>query len=132
MKYKEKICHWENSIYHKNTCDFKTFFKDQSYTDILQTQTSILNSACIYLFKVNNRDTRIIGEICSTWTIKISELHQWRRSGVFIVKREQTSYIVLFLSWLWASKCRLGRAFQTNTTITKHLMISVGSNSILL
>ena len=38
---KKKICHWENSIYHKNTYDFKNFFKDQSYTDILKTQTSI-------------------------------------------------------------------------------------------
>ena len=39
----------------------------------------------IYLLKVNNRNTRTRSEICSKLTIKIPELRQWRRSGVFIV-----------------------------------------------
>ena len=38
-------------------------------------------SANIYLFKVNNRNTRKICEICLKLTIKTPE----RRSGVFIV-----------------------------------------------
>ena len=38
----------------------------------------------IYLFKANNRNTRKRCEICSKLTIKITERHQSRRSGVFI------------------------------------------------
>ena len=41
--------------------------------------------ANIYLFKVNNRNTRRRYEICSKLTIKTLELHHWRCSSVFIV-----------------------------------------------
>ena len=41
-----------------------------------------------YLLKVNNR---IRCEICSKVTLKTPELHQWRRSGVFIVNFEHIS-----------------------------------------
>ena len=37
-------------------------------------------SAGIYLIKVNNRNTRIRCEICSSLTIKIPEWRHWRRS----------------------------------------------------
>ena len=40
-----------------------------------------------YMFKVNNRNTRARCEICSQ--------RQWRQSGVFIVKFEHISYLVL-------------------------------------
>ena len=40
--------------------------------------------ANIYLFKVNNRNTRKRCETCSKLTIKTPERRQWRRSGVFI------------------------------------------------
>ena len=36
-------------------------------------------------------------EMCTKFTIKISERHQRRRSGVFIVNFEQIPYIVLGL-----------------------------------
>ena len=49
----------------------------------------------IYLFKVNNRDTRTRYEICSKLTIKTPERRQWRRSGVFIVNFEKISHLVL-------------------------------------
>ena len=39
----------------------------------------------IYLFKVNNRNARTKGGICSKLTIKVSEQHHWRCSGVFVV-----------------------------------------------
>ena len=38
-----------------------------------QTQT-VFNSDCIYLFKVNNGNTRTMGEICSKATIKAPKL----------------------------------------------------------
>ena len=49
----------------------------------------------IYLFKVNNRNTGTVGEICSKLTVKTPERSQWRRSGVFIVNFKQISLIVL-------------------------------------
>ena len=39
----------------------------------------------IYMFKVNNRNTKIRCEICSKLTIKIPKRRHWRRSVVFIV-----------------------------------------------
>ena len=53
------------------------------------------NPAGIYLFKVNNRNTRTRCEICSKLTINTPERRQWRRSGVFIVNFEHISHLVL-------------------------------------
>ena len=64
----------------------------------------------IYLLKVNNRNTRTRCEICSNLTIKTPARRHWRRSGVFIFKLEQMSYLVLvFLLLLWTVKCPLGK-----------------------
>ena len=46
------------------------------------------------MFKVINRNTRTRCEICSKLTVKTQERHQWRRSGVFIVKFEHISHRV--------------------------------------
>ena len=40
--------------------------------------------ANIYLFKVNNKDTRKRCKICSKLTIKTPERRDWRQFGVFI------------------------------------------------
>ena len=54
--------------------------------------------AGMYLFKVNNRNTRTICDICSKLTIKTLEWRR-RRSGVFIVNFEQILDIIkVFLS----------------------------------
>ena len=48
------------------------------------------------IFKVNNRNTRTMREICSKLTIKTPEWRQSRRYGVFIVNFEHTiSHLVL-------------------------------------
>ena len=49
--------------------------------------------AGIYLLKVNNRNTRTRCEICSKLTIKTPDQHDWRRSGVLIVKFEHISHL---------------------------------------
>ena len=49
----------------------------------------------IYMFQVNNRNTRTRCEICSKLLIKTSERRHWRRSGVFIVKFEHDSHLVV-------------------------------------
>ena len=62
----------------------------------------------IYLFKVNNRNTRRMCGICSKLTIKTPEGRHWRSSSVFIVNFELISHIVLaFFCWLWTIKFRL-------------------------
>ena len=61
--------------------------------------------AGIFLFKVNNGDTRTVREICSKLMIKTPERRQWRPcSGVFIVNFEQVSHIVLVFPLLTLSK----------------------------
>ena len=47
------------------------------------------------MFKVNNRNTRTMFEICSKLTIKTPERRYWRRSGVFIVNFEHISHVAL-------------------------------------
>ena len=56
--------------------------------------------AGIYLLKINNRNTRIRGEICSKLTIKTPEWRQWRYYGVFIVNFEHISHFALFFMLL--------------------------------
>ena len=60
--------------------------------------------AGIYLFKVNNRNTRTRCEICSKLTINTPERRQWRRSGVFIVNFEHISHLVLVFLLLTLSR----------------------------
>ena len=43
----------------------------------------------IYILKVNIRNTRNMGEICSKSVIKTSERRHWHRSGVFIRQHTQ-------------------------------------------
>ena len=45
--------------------------------------------AGIYLFKINNENTKKMCKICSNLPIKTPERRQWRRFGVFIVNFEQ-------------------------------------------
>ena len=47
----------------------------------------------IYLFKVNNRNTRKRCEMCSKLTIKTPERHQLHRSGVFFINFEHISHL---------------------------------------
>ena len=60
--------------------------------------------AGIYLFKVNNRNTRTRCEICSKLTINTPERRHWRRSGVFIVNFEHISHLVLVFLLLTLSR----------------------------
>ena len=64
----------------------------------------MLIPAGIYLFKVNNRNTRTRCEICSKLTINTPERRQWRRSGVFIVNFEHISHLVLVFLLLTLSR----------------------------
>ena len=63
-----------------------------------------LNPANIYLFKVNNRNTRQGRQICSKVTIKTSERRQRRDSGVFIVNFEHIAHLFLVFLLLTLNK----------------------------
>ena len=58
----------------------------------------------IYLFKVNNRHTKIKWEICWTLTIKTPQRRQWRCFGIFIVDFEHVSHFVLVFLLLTLSR----------------------------
>ena len=60
--------------------------------------------ASIYLFKVNNRNTRTRCEICSKLTIKTPERRQRCRYSVFIVNFEHISHLVLVFLLLTLSR----------------------------
>ena len=60
-----------------------------------ETRGKIPISVGIYMFKVNNRNTRKKCEICSKLTIKTPQRLHWRRSGVFIVNFQHISHLVL-------------------------------------
>ena len=49
---------------------------------------NLVNKVGIYLFKVNNRNTRVRCEICSKLIIKTKEQRQWRPSSVFAISFE--------------------------------------------
>ena len=48
-----------------------------------------------YKYKVNNRNTRVRCKTCSKLTLKTPERRQWLCSGVFVVKFEHISHLVL-------------------------------------
>ena len=60
--------------------------------------------ANIYLFKVNNKNSRKRCEIFSKLTIKTPQRRQRRRSGVFIVNFENISHLFLVFPLLTLSK----------------------------
>ena len=74
-------------------------------------ETLEFDPAGIYMFKVNNRNTRTRCERCSKLTIKIPELRQLCLSGVFIVNFEHISYLVLVLLLLTLSRLESFKLF---------------------
>ena len=79
---------------------------------LVRNGLNIIFPAIIYLFKVNNRNTRHPAircskvnnklwtkcEICSKLTIKMPERRKWRQSGVFIINFEHISHLFLMTS----------------------------------
>ena len=84
---------------------FKTFQNVWPFFNIMNESANLIRPvkivilgitlAGIYMFKVNNRNTRTRCQVCSKLTIKTPEWRQWRRSGFFIVNSEHISHLVL-------------------------------------
>ena len=70
--------------------------------------------AGMYLFEVNNKNSRTIYKIGSNLIRKTSERRHWLRSRIFIVNFEQILHIVLLIFYccLWTSKCQLAVFFM--------------------
>ena len=109
LKYLENLGYWENLILFWMMLNKVSAYLYTLVNDIYTEKSSSTN---IYLFIVNNINTRKRCEICSKLTIKSPQ----RRSTVFIVNLEHISYIYhtyhisfwWFHCWLWTSKCFLG------------------------
>ena len=57
----------------------------------LQCIVKQYNLVGIYLFKVNDENTRTMCKICFDLTIQTQEQRQWRHSGIFIFNSEKIS-----------------------------------------
>lgn len=66
-----------------------------SYKAFFPSRVSSLNKSSIYLFWVNNGNTRKRHEICSKLIIKTSKGSDWRCSGVVSVRFEHISHCFL-------------------------------------
>ena len=78
--------------FQNKTCSFYTI-----YVSAVDDYKRTLNckwpyTANIFMFKVNNRNTRKKTEICSKLTIKTPERRHRPRSGIFIANFEHISY----------------------------------------
>ena len=62
----------------------------------------------IYLFKVNNRNTRTMCEICSKLTIKTPI------KSLLLTLNRFHSFLCCFYCWLWTSACQLGYLEKIN------------------
>ena len=81
--------------------------------------------ANIYLFKVNNRNSRKRCGICSDLTLKTPERRHWLHSDVFIVNFENISqlFLVFPLLTLTLNKEMLaGHGLRTICTIVKYFI----------
>ena len=82
--------------------------------DLNGLKSRVNKPAVIYLFKVNNGNTRTMCESYSKLTTKTSERRQWRRSGILIANFEQISHIVLVFSLLTLTKKILAGKYVFN------------------
>ena len=65
-----------------------------------------LKPVAIYLFIVDNGNTRKVCEICSKLTIETPERRKWGRSGISSANFEQYLYLVLLSLLLTLNKLR--------------------------
>ena len=72
-----------------------TKFGDDPFFSAFNTFSKLIYPTDIYLFKVNNSNTRTMSEICWKLTIEIPERRHWSRCYSFISNFEQISYIAL-------------------------------------
>ena len=66
---------------------------------LTNTNLKVTLPVSIYLYKVNNENTRTMREICSILTIKIPERHHWPNLNRF------HTLFWCFHCWLWTASC---------------------------
>ena len=81
---------------------FYSFYNLQFHSTLFFEATS-RNPGGIYLFKINNANTRARCEICSKLTIKTEQSH-WPHSGVFVFNFGYISHLALVFLLLTLSR----------------------------
>ena len=117
--FSEKVRSSSNFFIHK--------FKDsEKVLTINLFLVKTIYPANIYLFKINNKNTRKTCEICSKLTTKTAEWRHWRRSGVFVINSEHISHLVLVLLLLTLKTLMLAGyiVFTRNKLIVKTFSVS--------
>ena len=91
-------------FYKKQNKTGERFLRKHFHRRMNRRKEKIHSIAGIYLFKINNRNTRTRCKICSKLIIKTIERRQWRRFGVFIVNLEHLSHLNLAFLLLTLSR----------------------------
>ena len=74
------------------------------WVNLSKTSDQAASPVNIYLFKVNNRNTRKRCKICSKLTINTPERRHWHCSDIFIVNFEHISHLFLVFLMLTLNK----------------------------
>ena len=95
-----------NSHWHAHANDSFKRKVEVSFKDVGKISVKELHDCPtnIYFFKVINRNTRQICDICSKLRIKTPEWCHWRRFGVFILNFDHISHLFLVLLLLTLNK----------------------------
>ena len=106
------------------------YFRKNIFLNLLTKLCKSIFPANIYLFKVSNRSTRTMCEICSKLTIKmLAEPRKWRRSGGFTVNFEHISHgflVFLFVDFEQVS-VSWHLCFSSRSTPTLHKISTADS-----
>ena len=82
--------------------------------------------AGIYMFKVNDGNTRKLCEIGSKLRIKTPEQRHWCHSGIFMLNLNRFhTFFWCFHRWLWTSKFQIGRKPSVNLVDVKWKNLSL-------
>ena len=88
----------------------KNYFNENKFLFLYDSDCQgVVPPADIYLFKVNNENTRTMCGIFSKLTINTTEQRQWLRFGfLWITLNRFLTLFWFFYCWLWTSICQLG------------------------
>ena len=101
------VCHLSKTRtppkkFFRNSAKFRNAYFPEHLSVLLLLENNF--PANIYLFKINNRNTKKRCEICPKLTLRTPERRERRRSGVFIVNFEHTSQLFPVFLWLTWNK----------------------------
>ena len=94
----------KQELHQRSFLEILRNFRNAYFPEHLSVPLLLENNfpANIYLFKINNRNTKKRYELCPKLTLRTPERRERRHSGVFIVNFEHTSqHFLVFLLLTW-------------------------------